>query len=89
MEYVFLQMPVGREVNGRERNVAEQASASTLVQADETKLAHDVHRTLGDGTLCLGRLALNLKPDFASEDCQFAELKRSIVNYLTQSQVGS
>lgn len=69
MKYVFLQMPVGREVYRRERDVTEQASASTLVQANETKLAHNVHCTLGDGTLCLGRLALNLKPDFASEDC--------------------
>ena len=63
-EEVLLQVGVGREVDGREGHITEQARRRALVQTDQTEVADDpdgrpLRRTLD----ALGHLALDLKTD--------------------------
>lgn len=66
-EKILLQMRVYREVDRRERNVAQKAGARALVQPEEAKLADDVRRAFGRGTFNLGRFTLDLEANFAKQ----------------------
>ena len=58
-------MIVGREVDGREGDVAEEAGGGPFVEAHKTKVLDDPHcGAAGDAFDVFGELALDLEPDF-------------------------
>jgi hypothetical protein len=65
VEHIRLEVSVRREVYGRERNVAQQARASTLIQTKKTQLADNMHRSPSGGTLDLGYFSLHLQANLA------------------------
>lgn len=57
-------MVVGREVDGRERDVAEETGRGAFVEAHETQVAHDPHCAAAGDVGRFGDFALDLETDF-------------------------
>lgn len=85
-EEVLLEMAVGGEVNGGERNITKQASRSALVKTDETQIANNPHsRSLRSTTNSLGDLALDLETNLdnferVGEDLDFVSRENNVRN---------
>jgi len=64
MKNILLQVPVRCEIDGRERDVSQKASAGTSVQAKYTQLPNDMDCPFWYSSVDFGRLSLNLETYF-------------------------
>ena len=64
MKNILLQVPVRCEIDGRERDVSQKASAGTSVQAKYTQLPNDMDGPFWYSSVDFGRLSLNLETYF-------------------------
>lgn len=82
-EEVAFQVVVGREVDGGEGDVAEEAGGGTFVEADEAEVLDDPHGGAAGDVGGFGDFALDLEPDFdnferVGEDLSRKRLSASI-----------
>ena len=64
MEYIPLQVPVGRKVDRGKWYISEEAGACASVQPHDTQLPDNIHRTFRYSTFNFSCLTLNLKTNF-------------------------
>lgn len=88
-EHVLLQMPIRREVDRGEGDVAEQTRARALVQPEQSELSYDMNRALRYSAFDLRSFTLHLQTDLPVHANVRQTREQNLDGRRTQSQAGS
>jgi hypothetical protein len=70
MEDILFKMGIRCEIDGRERDVAEQAGTGSFIQSNYTQLANNMDSTLLDCAFYLCGFSLDLETNLAEKSSQ-------------------